>query len=503
MDGDYDVIVLGAGPVGENVADRVARGGLSAALVESELLGGECSYWACIPSKVLLRPGAALRAARAVPGAAEAVTGELDVGPVLRRRDEFTSRWNDSGQVQWAESQGIAVLRGRGQLEGTRAVRITPTEQGEPGEPYIVTAKHAVVVCTGSDPAMPPVPGLEDAHPWTNREATSAEAPPGRLAIIGGGAVGCELAQAWTDLGSEVTLIERSDRLLPAAEPFAGGMVASALEQSGVRVLVRTGVQRVRPDSTSDTGAGHILTVRPVPGDDTSGPSARPDGQRAPLPEETELTVDTVLVSTGRTPRTRDLGLTSIGLADGNWLVVDDSGRVHGVDGDWLYAAGDVTGQALLTHMGKYAARVTGDSIVSRARGAHAHPVAWSPYAASALHAGVTSVVFTDPEVASVGLTEQAAREQGISVRTLEQDIAVAGSSVIAEHYTGKVKIVLDDARQVIVGFTAVGPGAAELLHAATIAVVGEVPLSRLWHAVPAFPSVSEFWLRLLEGLGL
>ena len=470
----YNVVVIGGGAVGENLAQRVVMRGLSAALVESELFGGECSYWACMPSKALLRSAEALRAARAVPGAASAVTGNLDVRAVLERRDGFTSHWNDSSQVEWAESAGITVIRGAARLDGTRRVVVQPPDNAEP---LVLQANHAVAVCTGSRPAIPPVPGLPEARPWGNREATSAKEPPERLAVLGGGVVGCELAQAWASLGSQVTLLELADRLVSTLEPFVSPLVTKALEAAGVDV--RTGVEVTRVNRDGD---GPITLTT----------------------ESGDVTADAVLVATGRTANTNELGVESVGLRPGAWLEVDDSCRVTGVEGGWLYAAGDVNHRALFTHMGKYQARIAGDAIAARAKGDHAAPVAWSPYAASADHHAVPAVMFTDPEVATVGLTEQQASDQGMTVRAVEYDIGqVAGAALRADGYAGHAKLVVDQERLVVVGFTAVGPEIGELLHAATVAVVGEVPLSRLWHAVPAYPTVSELWLRLLESFGM
>ncbi|MGH3489203.1 MAG: dihydrolipoyl dehydrogenase family protein [Actinopolymorphaceae bacterium] len=470
----YDVIVIGGGAVGENLAQRVVMRGLSAILVEAELFGGECSYWACMPSKALLRSGEALRAARSVPGAAEAVTGQLDVPAVLSRRDKFTSHWHDASQVEWAENAGITVLRGTARLDGTKRVVVQPANDSPP---RVLEARHAVGVCVGSRAAMPPIPGLHEAGPWTSREATSAREAPKRLAILGGGVVGCELAQAWSDLGSHVTLLEMADRLLPMLESFAGEHVARGLRDAGVEVRTSTTVRSVSRDNDGPV----VLTTD---GDDVSA--------------------DAVLVATGRAPHTDALGLETVGLEPGTWLDVDDSCRVTGVEGGWLYAAGDVNHRALFTHMGKYQARACGDAIAARARGEHAQPVAWSPYAATADHGAVPSVVFTDPQVATVGLTEDQARDAGMVVQAVEYDVSnVAGAALHADGYTGHAKIVVDQERLVIVGFTAVGPEIGELLHAATVAVVGEVPLHRLWHAVPAYPTVNELWLRLLETYGM
>jgi len=470
----YDVIVIGGGAVGEVLAQRVVQRGLSAILVEAELLGGECSYWACMPSKALLRSGEALRAAQAVPGAAEAVTGQLDPAAVLSRRDAFASNWDDSSQMEWAEGAGITVLRGRARLAGPKRVVVEPADQSPA---RTLEARHAVGLCVGSKPTIPPIQGLREIRPWTSRDATSAKQPPKRLAIIGGGVVGCELAQAWSELGSHVTLLEMGDRLLPAMEPFAGDYVGRALRDRGVEVRTST-------------------TVRMA---------AREDGEPITLTTDRgDITADEVLVATGREPNTGDVGLETVGLEAGARLQTDDSCRVTGVEGGWLYAVGDVNGRALFTHMGKYQARLCGEAIAARAHGEHASPVAWSPYAATADHQAVPAVVFTDPQVATVGLTEERARDTGVMVRAVEYDIGdVAGAKLRADGYAGHAKLVIDQERMVPVGFTAVGPDVGELLHAATVAIVGEVPLDRLWHAVPSYPTISEVWLRLLETYGM
>ncbi len=467
----YDLIVIGAGPVGENVADYARKQGVSCVIVESELVGGECSYWACMPSKALLRPGAALRAAQHVGGAREAATGRLDAAAVLARRDAQVSDYDDGGQVAWLQSAGIDLVRGFGRIDGPKRVVVTAVDGGE----TVLEARHAVAVCTGSAAAVPPIDGLAEAEPWTSREATAATAVPESLIVIGGGVVGSEMATAYTDLGATVTVLARGG-LLSGMEPFAGELVADALRGRGADVRTGVGVTAVH------RGDG---------------------GVTATLDDGSEVTAAEVLVATGRTPRTAGLGLESVGLTDGDWLTVDDTMLVDAgtnADDPWLYAVGDVNHRALLTHQGKYQARAAGRVIAARSAGEGADTGPWTRFTATADHAAVPQVTFTDPEASSVGLTEDAARKAGTKVRTAEYDLAaVAGASVYDDEYVGRAKLVIDDERDVVVGATFVGPDTGEMLQAATIAVVGEVPIDRLWHAVPAYPTVSEVWLRLLE----
>ncbi|MCC2594151.1 NAD(P)/FAD-dependent oxidoreductase [Tessaracoccus sp. OS52] len=466
---DFDLIVIGAGSTGENVADRAAQGGLSVAIIEDELVGGDCSYWACMPSKALLTSGEALRAAQAVGGAREAVTGGLDVAAVLRRRDEFTSNWDDRSQVEWVEGAGLTLFRGKGRITAEREV----TVQTDGGPAQVLRARHAVAVATGSEAAIPGIEGLRAAGPWTSRDATSAREVPESLVIIGGGVVACELATAFADLGSDVTVLARSP-LLKRMEPFAGEAVTKRLRERGVTVTVGAETTRV-------TRAGGRVTVE-------TG-----DGRSVVAAE--------VLVATGRRARTDDLGLAAVGLTDGEYLDVDDTMRVAGVD--WLYAVGDVNNRVLLTHQGKYQARAAGDVIAARAAGRRVDSGAWGAHVATADHSAVPQVVFSDPQVAAVGLTAAAARDAGLDVRVVETPLgAVAGASLRRDGYEGTACMVVDEARSVVVGMTFVGADVAELLHAATVAVVGEVPLGRLWHAVPTYPTMSEVWLRLLEAYG-
>ena len=474
---EYDVIVIGAGTVGENVADRAAQGGMRTVIVEAELIGGECSYWACIPSKTLLRSSAALRAAQRVGGAREAVTGPLDVAAVLRRRDYMTSDWTDDGQVDWLESAGIDLVRGWATLSAPREVTVT----GADGVTTVLTAKHAVAVCTGSAAMLPDIPGLRASEPWTSRDATSVQRVPVSLAILGGGTVGTEMATAYAGFGTDVHLIARHG-LLGGAEPFAGERVAAALTELGATVHLDVATESV--ERTDD------------------------DRFRIRLDDGTVVETDELLVATGRLPRTSGLGLQSLGLEDGGWLTVDDSMRVldpagEPVDGGWLYAAGDVNHRALLTHQGKYQARAAGDAIAARAKGHEVSLAPWGAFVATADHQAVPQVTFTEPEVASVGLTAAAADKAGYRIRVVDYPIgSVSGAYVLADDYDGLARMVVDEDRGVVLGATFVGQDVGELLHSATVAIVGEVPLERLWHAVPSYPTVSEVWLRLLETYG-
>ncbi|MFJ3223132.1 dihydrolipoyl dehydrogenase family protein [Streptomyces sp. NPDC086783] len=465
---EYDVVVLGAGPVGENVADRTRAAGLSTAVVESELVGGECSYWACMPSKALLRPVIARADARRVPGLRQSVQGPLDAAAVLAHRDYYTSNWKDDGQVGWLEGIGADLHRGHGRLSGPREV----TVEGPDGGRRVLTARHAVAVCTGTRAALPDLPGLDRVRPWTSREATSAQAVPGRLIVVGGGVVAVEMATAWQALGSRVTLLVRGEALLPRMEPFAGEMVAESLREAGVDVRAGTsvtGVTREGTTVTAVTGAGERVEA------------------------------DEILFATGRAPRTDDLGLETVGLEPGSWLAVDDTLRVTG--STWLYAVGDVNHRALLTHQGKYQARIAGAAIAARASGApQLETDPWGAHAATADHGAVPQVVFTDPEAAAVGLSLAEAEQAGLRVRAVDVDLSsVAGAGLYADGYRGRARMVVDVTRETVLGVTLVGPGVGELIHSATVAVAGEVPVSRLWHAVPSYPTVSEVWLRLLE----
>jgi pyruvate/2-oxoglutarate dehydrogenase complex dihydrolipoamide dehydrogenase (E3) component len=476
----WDVIVIGGGAAGENAAQYAIQGSdRTAVIIEAELLGGECSYWACMPSKALLRPVELVDSGRALPGVAGLSSGAVDVEAVLERRDRFTHHRDDWSQIEWAQGVGVDVVRGHGRLTAELTVEVTTAD----ATVRTLRARHAVVIATGSTPAIPPVEGLREARPWTSRDVTNLTEVPRRVAVIGGGVVACEAATWLRGLGAEeVTIIEVVGSLLGAHEPFVGELIAEAFRTRGVTVLVDTKVQSVARAGVADTGIGR-LHGGPAIVTAAGGP----------------FEVDEIVVAAGRTPSSADIGLERIGVdvgASDGYVVTDDHMAV--VDADaWLYAIGDVCGRALLTHMGKYQGRIAGDVIGARAEG---RPTDGPRYRDVADDGIVPAVVFTEPQVAAVGLTEAAARERGIGVQTVEYDLAsVAGAKLLRDGYTGRAKLVVDRSSDTLVGAAFVGSDVAELLHSATTAIVGTVTLETLWHAVPSYPTVSEVWLRLLE----
>lgn len=474
----FDVVCVGSGWAGRVIAARIVKAGLTAVIIENELVGGECPYWACVPSKVLLHSPEILEAAKNVGGSRERVCGDkgVDVSATFQRRNAITQGWDDTAAlVPMVEGTGAKIVRGTGKLVGERKVQVTPLH----GAPVVLDARLAVALCTGSEPTFPDISGLRDADPWSPRDATSADYVPEHLIVMGAGVVGCEMATAYARYGAKVTVISPSPEILSKVDDEAGKIVRESLESMGVSFYLGTKVvslERRAPDN---------IVVELSSGGHVSG---------------TEL-----LVAAGRNANLQRLGLDTVGVEDGGrFLKVDESLCVQTKSGRWLYAVGDINGRAPLTHTSKYQAAVATNAILAEAKGSvSGRDEDWSSSNATAERHAIPQVIFTDPVVASVGFTRKAANAKGLEFREVTAPMSGPAYSIMSDKPANSWAQWLLDDEERLIGATFVGTDAADVLHGSTIAIVGGVKLQRLMHAIPSFPTLSWVYYNLMDAAGV
>ncbi|GJJ22459.1 dihydrolipoyl dehydrogenase family protein [Mycolicibacterium mageritense] len=464
---DFDVVILGGGVGGVAAARKLASAGLAAALIEDRLVGGECHYFGCNPSKTLLRPIEVFNLAKAVPGVREAISGEeLDLAAVFAKRDSIIEHLSDRDRTASLVQAGVAVFHGVGRLSGPRAVRVTHADNTE----VVLRARHAVVVATGTRPNVPAVPGLAQARAWSNRDLTTMTHVPRRAVVVGGGPVSVEFATLLNGLGSEVTLLVRGNTLLRDCEPEARILVEESLRNKSVKIHFETELSAV---------------ARPVAG----GPVTATFGRQT-------VEADEIVLAAGRRVNTDDIGLETVGLPAGTFITVNDRLQATGVTGGWLYALGDTTGRARLSHISTYHGHLVADIIAALSAGRELFEDELTAHDAGS----IAQVIFTDPQVVRVGRTERQARAEGFAVRTRSADYpdAVTHLALLRDGFRGWAKLVIDATTDTLLGATFVGPEFSELAQAATLAVVAKLPTRLLSHAVAPHPTVNQVWDPLL-----